>query len=166
MKYLGKILLRLIRVKKALEIEYIYHTNRLEGSYLMKWATERVLKGIPVKKFRSKDIVAAQNHSRAIKFVHRMASTPKYNITEADIKNIHFMISGHLIPNPRQYRTDDIDLTPLPSEIPKDMNKLVNFINKGYQKLGLIEKASCVHYQFSRIHPFTSTRGIEMIQKQ
>jgi len=95
-----------------------------------------------------------------------MASTPKYNISEADIKNIHFMISGNLIPIPGQYRTDDIDLTPLPSEIPKDMNKLVNFINKGYQKLGLIEKASCVHYQFSRIHPFTSTRGIEMIQKQ
>jgi hypothetical protein len=54
-----------------------------------------------------------------------MASTPKYNITEADIKNIHFMISEHLIPNPGRYRTDDIGLTPLPSEIPKDMNKLV-----------------------------------------
>jgi hypothetical protein len=36
------------RIEKELEIEYIYHTNRLEGSYLMKWATERVLKGIPV----------------------------------------------------------------------------------------------------------------------
>ena len=57
-----------------------------------------------------------------------MVSTPKYNITEADIKNIHFMISEHLIPNSGQYRTDDIDLT---SKIPKDMNKLVNFINKG-----------------------------------
>ena len=90
-----------------------------------------MLKGILVKKFRSKDIMAAQNHSRAIKFVCRMVSTPKYNITEADIKNIHFMISEHLIPNSGQYRTDDIDLTPIPSEIPKDMNKLVNFINKG-----------------------------------
>ena len=82
---------------KCNEISLVRGELRCYCSYLTKWATERVLKGIPVKKFRSKDIVAAQNHSRAIKFVRRMASTPKYNITEADIKNIHFMIQGHLI---------------------------------------------------------------------
>jgi hypothetical protein len=70
-------------VGNDLELEYIYHTNRFE-----------VLKGVAVNnRSKSKDILLAQNHLRAIKFVRRMASLSDYNTSEADIKNIHFTIS-------------------------------------------------------------------------
>ncbi len=39
-------------------------------------------KGVAVNRFRYKDIVAAQNHPRAIKFIRRMASIPHYKISE------------------------------------------------------------------------------------
>jgi len=68
-------------IENDLEVEYIYHTNRIEDSELTKWATERVLLEKAVDdRFKSKDIIAAQNHSRAIKFVshtHHLGG-PKY----------------------------------------------------------------------------------------
>jgi hypothetical protein len=60
------------------EINYIYHTNRLENSYLPRWATEKVLTAALLRKskrFREKDILAAQNHPRAIKYVRERLHT-------------------------------------------------------------------------------------------
>ena len=96
------------KISNNLKVEYIYHTNRLEGSQLTKWATAKVLKDIAVdNRSRSKDILAAQNHPRAIKFLLKMAAIPNYNISEADIKNLHFMLSEHLVADSGEYRTDD-----------------------------------------------------------
>ena len=86
-------------IKKDLEIEYIDHTNRLEGSQLTNWGTEKVLSEKPIvnidKRFKQKDVIAVQNQARAIKFIRNMAADSRENdkqISEADIKNLHFYI--------------------------------------------------------------------------
>src|SRR5215469_16984980 len=89
-----------------------------------------------------------------------MASIHDYNISETDIKHIHFMISENLVPNSGQYRTNDFDVTILPSEIPKHMSELINFINnKGgaFYKFRPIERAACIHHRFLKISPFSNS---------
>jgi hypothetical protein len=151
-------------IDNELDIECIYNNNRFEGSYFPKWATEKVSKGIPIKRknrFKANDILAAQQQFKAIKFVRDIASILDYNISEADIKHIHSMISEHLAnSNSGQYRTKDIDVTVPPSEIPKHMNELINFINGGaFYKFRPIERAACVHYRLLRILPFSNFNG-------
>jgi len=67
-------------------MEYMYHDVRLESNNnLPKWVGRKTLskKVVNGKRFKSKDILLAQNLFRAIQFVRRAASTPDYNITEA-----------------------------------------------------------------------------------
>ena len=52
-----------------------------------------------------------------------MAADRHYNITEADFKYTHAMLSENLVSNLGEYRTD------VTVEIPKHMTELVNFIN-------------------------------------
>lgn len=149
-------------IENKLEIDYVYHSNFLEGSKLPKWVTRTIWRGNPVKKsrFKDKDIVVAQQQIKAIKLVRDMASILDYNISEADIKHIHSMISEH---RPGQYRTNDIiDCTIPSSEIPRKMEELVDFINnKGrtFYKFRPIELAACIHYRFSQIQPFEEFNG-------
>jgi len=78
----------LARVRNKLRGEYIYHTNRLEGSLLHPHVTRKILSEKPVNnsKFRANDIIMAHQTIRAMKFVYRMVSNPIYNISEADIR--------------------------------------------------------------------------------
>ncbi len=155
-------------VKCDLEIEYVYHTNRLEGSKLPKYATIKVLtaaKGVyRPQRFRYKDIIAAYNHPRAIRYIRKLASIPDYKITEAYIRRIHSTISEHLITNPGQYRDHDVAISgskfipPSYQDVREEMEGLVNFMNnKG--TLDAIEHASRVHFRLARIHPFSDFNG-------
>jgi len=60
-------------------MEYMYHDVRLESNNnLQKWVGRKTLskKVVNGKRFKSKDILLAQNLFRAIQFVRRAASTP------------------------------------------------------------------------------------------
>src|SRR5215467_2057645 len=105
-------------------MEYMYLDVRLESnSNLPKWVGRKILskKVVDEKRFKSKDILLAQNLFRAITFVRRMAADRHYNITEADVRHIHAMLSENLVSNPGEYRTD----ITVP-EIPREMTELVN----------------------------------------
>jgi Fic family protein len=149
-------------IDEELEVEYIHHTNALEGSKFTLWATRKVLKGIPFKKrlkFKDNDILAVQSQQRAIKFIRDMASIHNYNLSERDIKHIHSMLPEYLVAG--EYRTDDTGLTVPSSEIPRHMSELIDFINniKKHYKFKPIEQATCIHYQFTRISPFLNFNG-------
>ncbi len=72
----------------------------------------------------------------------RAAADRHYDITDADIRHIHFMLSENLVSNPGEYRSDD--------DIPKHMTELVNFINsRDYRR---VERAAFAHYRV--VQPF------------
>jgi hypothetical protein len=86
-------------IEEKLIVEYIYHDCMIEGARLPKWVGERILskKVVNEKRFKSKDILLAQNLFRAIAFVRRMTADRHYNITEADARHIHAMLSENLV---------------------------------------------------------------------
>ena len=90
--------------------------------------------------------------SRAIQFVRRAATTSAYNISEADVKHIHAMISENLADNPGEYRSNNI-----PDAAPKwfEMGELVRLVNsRDYRKSILVVQSAFTGYRFSQIHPF------------
>ncbi|HXP50900.1 MAG TPA: Fic family protein [Bacteroidia bacterium] len=138
-------------------MEYMYHDVRLESnSNLPKWVGRKILskKVVNEKRFKSKDILLAQNLHRAIAFVRRMADIPKHDFTENDIKNLYNMVSGAAC----EYRTNNIDTAPKWHDIPKYMTELVNFINS--RKLRPVERAAFTHYRVVQIQPFPNFNNV------
>jgi hypothetical protein len=114
-------------------IDYIYNDCLIEDSKLTKWAAAKISlgKAVVIKRFKPKDITLAQNLSRAIQFVRRAASTSAYNISEADVKHIHAMISENLVDNPGEYRTNNIpDAAPKWFEIPRTPKIVQNQLSR------------------------------------
>ena len=121
-------------IDQKLIINYIYNDGLIEDSKLTKSAAAKISlgKAVVIKRFKPKDITLAQNLSRAIQFVRRAASTSAYNISEADVKHIHAMISENLADNPGEYRSNNI-----PDAAPKwfEMGELVRLVNsRDYRK--------------------------------
>lgn len=147
-------------IDQKLIINYIYNDGLIEDSKLTKWAAAKISlgKAVVIKRFKPKDITLAQNLSRAIQFVRRAASTSAYNISEADIKHIHAMISENLVDNPGEYRTNNIpDAAPKWFEIPREMRELVRLVNsRDYRKSIPVEQSAFTGYRFSQIHAFAN----------
>ena len=98
-------------IDQKLIIDYIYNDGLIEDSKLTKSAAAKISlgKAVVIKRFRPKDITLAQNLSRAIAFVRRMNADRHYNITEADVRHIHAMLSENLVSKPGEYRTSNTD---------------------------------------------------------
>lgn len=161
-------------ISERMQIDFVYNSNKIEGSTLSRGETELVLRGITIGKknipeaLRGKDlgdILVAQNHSSAMKLIKKIAFDKTYVITENDIKKIHRVVMNGVIASAGQYRNHDVEVrgagfTP-PSfyEVPKHMKELVDTMNNNPDELRPIELAAQTHYDFSWIHPFEDGNG-------
>jgi hypothetical protein len=57
------------RVEEQMEIEYVYNSNRIEGSTLSRGETALVLKGMTVNHQNLPDVLAARNHPGGMKLI-------------------------------------------------------------------------------------------------
>jgi Fic family protein len=163
------------QIAERMQIDFVYNSNKIEGSTLSRGETELVLRGITVGKknisqaLAGKEIghiLAAQNHPSAIELVKKIAFNKTYKITEGDIKTLHRMAMNRIIATAGKYREHD-DLAvygsgftpPLFYDIPKHMKELVHLINDNPDELRPIEHAAQVHYDFAWIHPFEDGNG-------
>jgi Fic family protein len=160
-------------IEKKMEIEFVYNSNKIEGSTLTRGETALVLQGITVghKPLSSvipkslDDIAAASNHPDAMTLVKKLAFDKTHKITEVQIKSVHRIIMKGIISNSGKYRSEDISVTgasftpPPPYEIPKLMKNLMTLINKNPDELTPIELAAQTHYDLAWIHPFSDGNG-------
>ncbi|MDE1827191.1 MAG: Fic family protein [Thaumarchaeota archaeon] len=174
--YIGKLDSNKIRrIEERMQIDFVYNSNKIEGSTLSRGETELVLKGMTVGKknipqaLAGKEIghiLAAQNHPLAIDLVKKIAFNKTYKITEGDIRTLHRMAMNRIIATAGKYRDHD-ELAvhgagftpPLFYDIPKHMKELVHLINNNADELRPIEHAAQVHYDFAWIHPFEDGNG-------
>ncbi|MDE1873215.1 MAG: Fic family protein [Thaumarchaeota archaeon] len=174
--YIGKLDSNKIRrIEERMQIDFVYNSNKIEGSTLSRGETELVLKGMTVGKknipqaLAGKEIghiLAAQNHPLAIDLVKKIAFNKTYKITEGDIRTLHRMAMNRIIATAGKYRDHD-ELAvhgagftpPLFYDIPKHMKELVHLINNNADELRPIEHAAQVHYDFVWIHPFEDGNG-------
>lgn len=162
------------KISERMQIDFVYNSNKIEGSTLSRGETELVLRGITIGKknipdaLRGKDlgdILVAQNHSGAIDLIKKIAFDKLYKVTESDIKKIHGVVMKGVIASAGQYRNHDIEVKgagftpPLFYDITKHMKELLNTLNNNPDELRPIELAAQIHYDFAWIHPFEDGNG-------
>ena len=162
------------QIRDRMHVDFVFNSNKIEGSTLSRGETELVLRGITVGKksipeaLSGKDladILVAQNHSEAIQLIQKIAFDNTYQITEEGIKKIHGIVMKGVIPSAGEYRDYDLKVrgagfTPPPFyEISENMKELIDMLNNNPDELRPIEFAAQVHYDFVWIHPFEDGNG-------
>lgn len=165
---------RIEEISERMQVDFVYNSNKIEGSTLSRGETELVLRGITIGKksipeaLRGKDlgdILVAQNHSSAINLIKKIAFDRTYKISEDDIKKIHGIVLKGVIASAGQYRSYDLEvkgagfIPPPFHDVPKHMKELLNTLNNNPDELRPIELAAQIHYDFSWIHPFVDGNG-------
>ena len=162
----GKLSKELIkRIENRMQIEFVYNTNKIEGSTLTRGETELVLRGITVNNRSIADVLVAKHHPDALNYIKELSLNPHREITESDIQDIHMMIMTGVVEDAGKYRQVDVTVEgagftpPSPYQIHQHMRELVEFINKNPYELRPIELAAHAHYYLSWIHPFSDGNG-------
>lgn len=162
------------KIEERMQVDFVYNSNKIEGSTLSRGETELILRGITIGKksipeaLAGKEIghiFAVQNHPLAIDLVKKIAFNKTYKVTEKDIKTLHKTAMDKIIASAGSYRDHDLTVRgagfhPSPFyEISKHMKELVHLINNNPDELRPIEHAAQVHYDFAWIHPFEDGNG-------
>ena len=162
------------KIEQRMQVDFVYNSNKIEGSTLSRGETELILRGITVGKksipeaLAGKDlshVLAAQNHPSAIDLVKKIAFDKTYKITQRDIKTLHKVAMDGIIATAGRYREHDLTVhgagfAPSPFyDIPEHMKELVCLINNNSDELRPIEHAAQVHYDFVWTHPFEDGNG-------
>jgi Fic family protein len=165
---------KIAEISKRMQVDFVYNSNKIEGSTLSREETELILRGITIGKksipdaLRGKDlgdILAAHNHPNAIDLVKKIAFDKTYKVTESDIKKIHGIVMNGVMAAAGKYRRYDLQVTgagftPPPFyDVPKHVKELLSMINNNPDELRPIELAAQTHYDFAWIHPFEDGNG-------
>ncbi len=161
-------------IEANMQVDFVYHSNRIEGSQLTRGETALVMRGITIggKDLQTAlagkepaDYYAARNHPEAIDIVKEISFNKTYKITTNDILHIHKVAMKDIISTNGEYRHAQWQpagagfTAPPFHEVPKYMKELVDMINENPDELRPIELATQAHYDLSWIHPFEDGNG-------
>lgn len=155
------------KIQAALEMEYTYESNRIEGNTLTLQETALVVnEGVTISGKSMKEHLEAINHAEAVEYIKEIASGD-VEISERTIKDIHALVL-HSIDreNAGRYRKVPVmiagsrHMPPQPYLIEPQMEA---FIAEYQQKVEAKEHpvliAAYLHDEFVRIHPFIDGNG-------
>ncbi|HKU49737.1 MAG TPA: Fic family protein [Nitrososphaera sp.] len=153
-------------LEKQLQIEFVYNSNAIEGVTLSHGETALAMRGLTVSGKSISDVLAAQNHPKALEIVERVAFAHKKKIGEKDILDMHRAIMSGIVSTAGEYRRGEVQIagatfTPPPAYMVPDLvsKDLVHFLNDNPGELRPIELAAHVHYYMAWIHPFDDGNG-------
>lgn len=150
------------KIQDAIEIEYTYDSNRIEGNTLTLQETALVVnEGVTISGKSMREHLEAINHSEAIDFIKGIAGRSE-PISERTIKDIHaIVLHGIDRENAGKYRTVPVMISgsrhipPAPYKLDRLME---DFITEYRQKEEAREHpvliAAYLHDELVRIHPF------------
>jgi Fic family protein len=155
------------KIQKALDIEYTYESNRIEGNSLTLQETALVVnEGVTIGEKPVKEHLEAINHAEAISYIKDIAKD-KIDIDERLIKDIHALIL-HAIDrdNAGRYRTVPVMISgsshmpPQPYLIQPQMEAFIRTYNKmaGNNEHPVVI-AAYLHDELAKIHPFIDGNG-------
>ncbi len=154
------------KVTKALEIEYTYESNKIEGNTLTIQETTLVIeKGLTIGGKTMTEHLEVINHTQAIDFIKELAQSNS-TISERDILQIHSLIlQGIDKPNAGVYRKVPVIISgskhkpPQPFLVPKLMEDLILWYNENKEILHPVELSAEMHERLVTIHPFIDGNG-------
>lgn len=155
------------KIQDALDIEYTYESNRIEGNTLTLQETALVVnEGVTISGKSMREHLEAINHTEAISYIKDIAKQD-IEISERTIKEIHALIlHGIDRENAGRYRTVPVMISgsahmPLqPYLIEKQMEDfMIRFKQMEKEMVHPVLVAAYLHGELVRIHPFIDGNG-------
>jgi Fic family protein/DNA-binding XRE family transcriptional regulator len=154
------------KIAQALELEYTYESNKIEGNTLTLQETDVVInEGITIAGKSMQEHLEAINHNDAIDFVKSLMQT-KFSITETTVLQIHnLVLRGIDGKNAGKYRSGQVmikgskHMPAAPFLVAKQMEDLFIWYNENKRKLHPVLLAAEMHERLVTIHPFVDGNG-------
>ena len=154
------------KVTKALDIEYTYESNRIEGNTLTLQETALVIeKGLMIGGKSLNEHLEAVNHQNTIEYIKELAKQNE-TITERDLLQIHYLIlQGINNEQAGKYRNLQVLISgakhvpPQPYLVQKEIESLFLWYNENKDKLHPVELSAEMHERLVTIHPFIDGNG-------
>lgn len=155
------------KIEDALDIEYTYESNRIEGNTLTLQETELVVnEGMTIAGKSMREHLEAINHAEAIDYIKDFARSG-VEISERTVKEIHALVlHGINRENAGCYRTVPVLISgsrhtpPQPYLIGEQMEDfMLRFREMENQERHPVLAAAYLHGELVRIHPFIDGNG-------
>ncbi len=150
---------------EKLLVEWTYNSNAIEGNTLSISETKVILEGFTVGGKTMVEHLEAINHRDAILFMEELVSK-KEPITEWNLRNIHSLILKEIDKgNAGKYRRENVlisgakHIPPKHYEILDLMQGLVEEYNGNWDDYHPVLRATLLHGEFVKIHPFVDGNG-------
>lgn len=152
-------------LRDNLIVEWTYNSNAIEGNTLTMSETKVVLEGITIGGKSVVEHLEAINHRDAIVFIETLLDKNEV-ITEWNIKNIHQLILKDIDNlNAGKYRNENVlisgakHIPPNHIIVSDQMQKLVYEMQTSWSNYHPIVKATLLHGEFVKVHPFIDGNG-------
>lgn len=155
------------KIENALDIEYTYESNKIEGNTLTLQETALIVnEGITISGKSMREHLEAINHAQAVDFIKDIESKD-ININEHTIKEIHAIIlHGINRENAGRYRNVPVMISgskhmpPQPYLIEKQMEDfMTEFQRKEKEGIHPVLISAYLHDELVKIHPFIDGNG-------
>lgn len=153
------------RIHENLIVEWTYNSNAIEGNTLTIYETKIVLEGITIGGKSLKEHLEVINHKEAIGYLENLINN-KIILSEFEIKNIHNLILRNIdSDNAGKYRDENVIIAgakhtpPNHMIVKEEMEKLMNRYHNEWNEYHPIVRATLLHGEFVKIHPFIDGNG-------
>ncbi len=154
------------RVAQALELEYTFNSNKIEGNTLSIQETELVInQGLTISGKTMKEHLEAINHAEAIAFLKEIVQK-KQTITDRLVLQLHALVlRGIDRENAGVYRKLQVRIggskhvPPDAWKVPSEMEALFEWYKEHQSVLHPIVLAAEMHERLVSIHPFIDGNG-------
>jgi len=155
-----------LRIVQALELEYTYESNRIEGNTLTLQETNLVInEGLTISGKSMREHLEAINHLEAIAYIKQLIER-SFSLNERELLSVHNLILRGIIPEDAgRYRRVQVrikDSNHMPSQphlIPKQMEDYFHWMEENKNKLHPVILAAEMHERLATIHPFIDGNG-------
>ncbi len=156
----------LYKIREALQIEWTYNSNSIEGNTLSLRETQMVLQdGITIKGKSLREHFEAKNHENAIHYLYGLVDK-SYILNSKDILSLHGLVLRSIEDEfAGRLRNSGVRISganfvpPNARKVSQLLDELVEFVNSNPLKLNVIELATVFHHKMVWIHPFFDGNG-------
>ncbi|MRX38906.1 helix-turn-helix domain-containing protein [Flavobacterium sp. LC2016-23] len=154
------------RITQALELEYTFESNRIEGNTMTLRETDMVInEGLTISGKSMREHLEAINHNEAIGFIKDLMQK-NISLNERDLLSIHNLILRSIIPEDAgRYRKVQVmikgssQMPPQPYMVSKAMEDYFIWYEINKNKLHPVILAAEMHERLVTIHPFIDGNG-------
>lgn len=154
------------KLRETFDIEYTFHSNRIEGNTLTLGETNLVInKGITIGGKSVREHLEAVNHAQAITLMRELAGR-NADITDHSVRDLHAIVLQAIDPKfAGRYREERVTITgsqhvpPNYAKVPSLMDDMYRWYDANKATLHPVQMAAEMHEKLVTIHPYRDGNG-------